>query len=63
MGYVVVLSLPLILLVLVIALACYLVGRARGREETITAFPVVYPAPPPPIQQAEDQDPSVKPPV
>lgn len=31
MGYVMVISLPVILLFLIVAIACYLLGRARGR--------------------------------
>ncbi|KAI5665289.1 hypothetical protein M9H77_24612 [Catharanthus roseus] len=53
MSYVIVLSLPLILLFLITALACYLVGRARGRHESSSAItiPQYYgpPAPAPPI--------------
>lgn len=35
MGYVVVISLPVILLFLITAIACYLLGRARGRQENL----------------------------
>ncbi|KAI3474645.1 hypothetical protein Pfo_029830 [Paulownia fortunei] len=48
MGYVVVVSLPVILFFLITAIACYLLGRARGREENVR-LPQYYgpPAPPP----------------
>lgn len=63
MGYVMVISLPLILVILIIAIGCYLIGRENGRTETATTLPITYgpPAlPPPPVQQAHDQDPIVK---
>ncbi|KAM7526205.1 hypothetical protein LguiA_016107 [Lonicera macranthoides] len=45
MGYLVVISLPVILLLMILAIACYLIGRARGREE---ASRLPYYGPPPP---------------
>ncbi|KAH1078452.1 hypothetical protein AAZX31_19G167700 [Glycine max] len=48
MGFVMVISLPLILFILILALACYLLGRAKGRRQQ----PQQYgpPAPPPQAQ-------------
>jgi len=49
MGYVIVVSVPLILLFLIVALAAYLLGRARTRS--IAARPTHYFGPPaPPFQ-------------
>ncbi|KAL8149892.1 hypothetical protein AgCh_006781 [Apium graveolens] len=36
MGYVYVISFPAILFILIVAIACYLLGRARGRQEAAT---------------------------
>lgn len=51
MGYVLVISFPVILFLLIIAIACYLLGRARGRQQA--AIPQYYgppvPAPPPSV--------------
>ncbi|KAK7337074.1 hypothetical protein VNO77_17633 [Canavalia gladiata] len=51
MGFVVVVSLPLILFILILALACYLLGRAKGRRQS-SSYPQQYgpPAPPPQAQ-------------
>ncbi|THU74649.1 hypothetical protein C4D60_Mb04t35620 [Musa balbisiana] len=46
MGLVVVISVPLILLVAILALACYLLGRSKGRTE---ATPMYYGPPAPPM--------------
>ncbi|CAL9156894.1 unnamed protein product [Musa hybrid cultivar] len=46
MGFVVVISVPLILLVAILALACYLLGRRKGRTE---ATPMYYGPPAPPM--------------
>nr|XP_043634994.1 uncharacterized protein LOC122606095 [Erigeron canadensis]XP_043634995.1 uncharacterized protein LOC122606095 [Erigeron canadensis] len=46
MGFVIVISLPLILLTLIIAIGCYLFGRNRARKEATT--PQYYGAPAPP---------------
>ncbi|KAL4187437.1 hypothetical protein AMTRI_Chr09g19010 [Amborella trichopoda] len=48
MGYVLVISLPLLLLAIIGAIGCYLLGRSRGRYESQT-MPQWYapPAPPP----------------
>ncbi|PIM99130.1 hypothetical protein CDL12_28379 [Handroanthus impetiginosus] len=50
MGYVIVISLPVILFFLITAIACYLFGRARGQKEN-ARLPQYYgppvPAPPP----------------
>lgn len=46
MGYVFVISVPLILLFLIIALAAYLLGRARGRN--LAAGTTQYYGPPAP---------------
>ncbi|KMT06262.1 hypothetical protein BVRB_7g161870 [Beta vulgaris subsp. vulgaris] len=43
MGFVIVISVPLILLVLIIVIAAYLLGRARGRS-----VPTQYYGPPAP---------------
>lgn len=48
MGYVIVISLPVILLFLIAAIGCYLLGRARGREES-ARIPRYYGPPAPPI--------------
>ncbi|KAJ6993372.1 hypothetical protein NC653_016488 [Populus alba x Populus x berolinensis] len=52
MGYVMIVSLPVILFILIVALAFYLLGRARGRSEA-ARIPQYHgpPAPPaPPFQ-------------
>lgn len=46
MGFVVVISVPLILLVAILALACYLLGRRKGRTEST---PMYYGPPAPPM--------------
>ncbi|EYU34452.1 hypothetical protein ABFS82_10G096600 [Erythranthe guttata] len=46
MGYVVVVSLPVILFFLITAIGCYLLGRARGRKENLR-LPQHYYGPPP----------------
>ncbi|PRQ43563.1 hypothetical protein RchiOBHm_Chr3g0469801 [Rosa chinensis] len=46
MGYIVVLSLPVILFILIVALAFYLLGRANGRREAVIAGRPPVPAPP-----------------
>ncbi|KAL6652373.1 hypothetical protein ACP70R_011298 [Stipagrostis hirtigluma subsp. patula] len=46
----VVISIPAILLVLVIALGCYLLGRNRGRAEAAAPPQFAPPAPPPTLQ-------------
>lgn len=43
----VVISLPVILLLMILAIACYLIGRARGREEEASRLPNYGPPPPP----------------
>lgn len=52
MGYLFVISFPAILFLLIVAIACYLLGRARGRQEAAT-LPQHYgppvPAPPSPV--------------
>ncbi|CAK9172807.1 unnamed protein product [Ilex paraguariensis] len=57
MGYVVVISLPVILFFLIVAIACYLIGRARGREEAVR-LPRYYgpPAPPVGVQDSQSLD-------
>ncbi|KAJ0088742.1 hypothetical protein Patl1_32112 [Pistacia atlantica] len=50
MGYVIVVSLPVILFILIVALAFYLLGRERGRSEvnrTQQHYGPPLPAPPP----------------
>ncbi|KAL4371320.1 hypothetical protein AHAS_Ahas06G0154000 [Arachis hypogaea] len=56
MGFVVVVSLPLILLILIVALACYLMGRAKGRQQAC-GYPQQYgpPAPPPQAQYKQPE--------
>ncbi|ESW34747.1 hypothetical protein PHAVU_001G177600 [Phaseolus vulgaris] len=46
MGFVVVISLPLILFILILALVCYMLGRAKGRRQN----PQQYGPPVPPAQ-------------
>ncbi|GMP85001.1 hypothetical protein CsSME_00038320 [Camellia sinensis var. sinensis] len=55
MGYIVI-SLPVILLFLIVAIAAYLFGRARGRTEA-TGVPQYYgpPAPPFGVQSHDPQ--------
>ncbi|KAK7245122.1 hypothetical protein RIF29_39956 [Crotalaria pallida] len=48
MGLVVVVSLPLILFILALALACYMLGRAKGRRQAQQTYG--SPAPPPLVQ-------------
>ncbi|OAY42690.1 hypothetical protein MANES_08G008300v8 [Manihot esculenta] len=54
MGYIIVVSLPLILFILILALACYLIGRNSGRREA-ARIPQYYgppaPAPPPSVDK------------
>ncbi|TQE13118.1 hypothetical protein C1H46_001202 [Malus baccata] len=50
MGFVVVVSAPVILLILVLALAFYLLGRASGRRESPSA-PQYFGPPVPPTQE------------
>ncbi|XP_031505455.1 uncharacterized protein LOC116267722 [Nymphaea colorata] len=48
MGFVVVISLPLILFALLLGFGCYFLGRARGRRELLATAQVhVLPTPPP----------------
>ncbi|XAR69111.1 hypothetical protein NMG60_11000582 [Bertholletia excelsa] len=55
MGYVIVISLPVILLFLIVALACYLFGRSRGQSQA--RVPQYYgPPAPPPGAQAHDPE-------
>ncbi|KAK7829790.1 hypothetical protein CFP56_028853 [Quercus suber] len=56
---IIVISLPVILLILIIALAFYLLGRARGRTESVPRY---YGPPAPPFQAqspAHDKPPQV----
>ncbi|KVH93916.1 hypothetical protein Ccrd_004005, partial [Cynara cardunculus var. scolymus] len=46
MGYIIVISLPVILLFLIIAIGCYLFGKNRGRSEATTTQYYGPPAPP-----------------
>ncbi|KAJ0967604.1 hypothetical protein J5N97_024521 [Dioscorea zingiberensis] len=55
MSFVVVISLPLVLLVAIIAIACYLLGRAKARCETHRAAPFYGPPAPPPPVIAQDK--------
>lgn len=60
MVYIVGVSLPLILFILIVALAFYLLGRSRGRNEAAT-IPQYFgpPAPPYHVQpQPQDHKPS-----
>ncbi|CAL9002311.1 unnamed protein product [Prunus brigantina] len=56
MGYVVVVSVPVILFIVIIALAFYLIGRATGRREAFSAPQHVGPPVPPPLQAQEKSD-------
>nr|GMC46325.1 hypothetical protein LSAT_2X106500 [Ipomoea batatas]GMC48767.1 hypothetical protein LSAT_2X106500 [Ipomoea batatas]GMC50965.1 hypothetical protein LSAT_2X106500 [Ipomoea batatas]GMC56601.1 hypothetical protein LSAT_2X106500 [Ipomoea batatas]GME01750.1 hypothetical protein LSAT_2X106500 [Ipomoea batatas] len=51
MGYVIVISLPVIILFIVTAVACYLIGRKRSRDIAAGRYPQHYgpPAPPPAV--------------
>ncbi|KAH7691146.1 hypothetical protein IHE45_02G097500 [Dioscorea alata] len=56
MGYVIVISLPLLLLIVILALACFLCGRAKGRYETRRPSQFYGPpAPPPPPVMAQEK--------
>ncbi|POO01684.1 hypothetical protein TorRG33x02_024610 [Trema orientale] len=56
MGYIVVVSLPLILFILIVALGFYLLGRARGRSDS-AHVPQYYGPPAAPLQaQPPPQD-------
>ncbi|KAJ0657454.1 putative protein GAPT [Helianthus annuus] len=46
MGYIIVISLPMILLLLIAAIGCYLFGKSRGRTEA--TIPQYYGPPAPP---------------
>ncbi|KAF3796369.1 hypothetical protein EJ110_NYTH03895 [Nymphaea thermarum] len=57
MGSVVVVSVPLVVVILIVALVCYILGRSKGRREAqnqMMVAPPVYgagvPPPPPPPQ-------------
>ncbi|KAF2289919.1 hypothetical protein GH714_039172 [Hevea brasiliensis] len=58
MGYVIVVSLPLILFIIILALACYLLGRNWGRRQAAAArIPQYYgPSAPPPRAQPPPMD-------
>ncbi|BBH05988.1 hypothetical protein Prudu_017531, partial [Prunus dulcis] len=56
MGYVVVVSVPVILFIVIIALAFYLIGRANGRREAVSAQQHFGPPVPPPLQAQEKSD-------
>nr|DAD28501.1 TPA_asm: hypothetical protein HUJ06_029969 [Nelumbo nucifera] len=58
MGFVVVISLPVILFILILAIACYLLGRARGQTLARPAPPQYYGPPPvlPVPPQAHDHE-------
>ncbi|KAL6903484.1 hypothetical protein ACP4OV_004297 [Aristida adscensionis] len=47
----IVISIPAILLVAILALGCYLLGRNRGRAEAAAAPPQFAPPAPPPALQ------------
>ncbi|KAL8247436.1 hypothetical protein R6Q59_008652 [Mikania micrantha] len=46
MGYIIVISLPVILLFLIAAIGCYLIGKSRGRQEATIPQHYGPPAPP-----------------
>ncbi|CAN1805403.1 hypothetical protein LINPERHAP1_LOCUS24262 [Linum perenne] len=48
MGFVFVISAPMILFILIVGLSCYLLGRNRGRSQASSIPPQVYGAPAPP---------------
>ncbi|KAE8099604.1 hypothetical protein FH972_017573 [Carpinus fangiana] len=50
MGFIVVVSLPAILFILIVALAFYLLGRAWGRSQAAGRLPQYYGPPAPPVQ-------------
>ncbi|KAK1265778.1 hypothetical protein QJS04_geneDACA015318 [Acorus gramineus] len=52
MRYVMVISLPVILFLVILAIACYLIGRYRGRIES-RRVPQYYGPPVPPPFQAQ----------
>ncbi|KAH7513196.1 hypothetical protein FEM48_Zijuj12G0170700 [Ziziphus jujuba var. spinosa] len=54
MGFIVVVSLPLILFILILVLAFYLLGRSQGRREA--SVPQYYGPPAPPVQAHPPQD-------
>ncbi|PQQ21106.1 hypothetical protein Pyn_21017 [Prunus yedoensis var. nudiflora] len=56
MGFVVVVSVPVILFIVIIALAFYLIGRATGRREAFSAPHHFGPPVPPPPQAQEKSD-------
>lgn len=66
MGYVIVVSLPVILFILIVALAFYLLGRERGRNEVkriqqhygppVPAPPPNQLQPPPPTATLPDEE-------
>ncbi|KAJ0027469.1 hypothetical protein Pint_35641 [Pistacia integerrima] len=61
MGYVIVVSLPVILFILIVALAFYLLGRERGRSEvkrTQQHYGPPLPAPPPTATHPDEEKPS-----
>ncbi|KAL7614194.1 hypothetical protein Lser_V15G08399 [Lactuca serriola] len=55
MGFVIVISLPLILLFLIAAIGCYLFGRNRARKEAITPQYYGPPAPPYGVQASSNK--------
>ncbi|XVF07893.1 hypothetical protein REPUB_Repub06bG0178400 [Reevesia pubescens] len=58
MGYILVISFPLILLILILALAFYLLGRAQGRSERPP--PQFFGPPVPPSGSAPASPPQTK---
>ncbi|KAG9445635.1 hypothetical protein H6P81_011763 [Aristolochia fimbriata] len=60
MAYVVVVSLPVILFILIVAITCYLLGKAKGRRDTHVYQPYGPPAPPPAPPAQIPQEPQNK---
>lgn len=57
MGYVIVVSVPVILFIMIVAITCYLVGRNQGRRQAAaTVSQYGPPAPPPPFQPPPPRD-------
>ncbi|XP_058100304.1 uncharacterized protein LOC131245077 [Magnolia sinica] len=58
MGFVLVISLPLILFAIVLGFGCYFLGRAKGRQDVRTC-PQVYGEPVPPKGGVETLPPTI----
>ncbi|KAI3943553.1 hypothetical protein MKW92_024451 [Papaver armeniacum] len=62
MGFILVISLPFILLSILLGFGCFLFGRSRGRQELLNSSQV-YGVPTPPPHGSDTSYPSPAPPI